>query len=160
MTEITNPSDEFSADTNTITTSISIKANIKYLLVGILFGIVFVKAEIISWFRIYEMFTFRSFHMFGVIGTALMVATISLFLIKKFKLKTIHGEAIVIKPKTFHKGQIFGSILFGIGWTLSGACPGPLFAQVGAGFIAITVSIFFALFGTWCYGYLKDKLPH
>ncbi|MEI6312851.1 MAG: DUF6691 family protein [Bacteroidota bacterium] len=147
-------------DTNHITSSISIKENIKYLLVGILFGIVFVKAEIISWFRIYEMFTFRSFHMFGVIGTALTVATISVFLIKKFKIKTIQGNPIEIKTKTFHKGQIYGSILFGCGWSLSGACPGPLFAQVGAGFMAVIVSILFALFGTWCYGYFKDKLPH
>jgi uncharacterized membrane protein YedE/YeeE len=134
--------------------------NLKYTIVGILFGIVFVKAEIISWFRIQEMFRLQSFHMFGVIGTAVVVGAISVFLIKKFKIKTIHGEEIKIADKTFNKGQIYGGLLFGFGWALTGACPGPLFAHIGAGFYAILVVILSAIAGTWTYGYFKEKLPH
>lgn len=133
---------------------------LKYSLVGIIFGIVFVKAEIISWFRIQEMFTLSSFHMYGVIGTAVVVGVVSVFLIKKFKIKTIQGQEIIIVEKKFSKGQIYGSLLFGLGWAMTGACPGPLFAQVGAGIAAVIVVIFSALAGTWIYGLLKDKLPH
>lgn len=133
---------------------------LKYSLVGIIFGIVFVKAEIISWFRIQEMFTLSSFHMYGVIGTAVVVGVVSVFLIKRFKIKTIQGQEIEIVEKKFSKGQIYGSLLFGLGWAMTGACPGPLFAQVGAGIAAVIVVIFSALAGTWIYGLLKDKLPH
>ena len=94
--------------------------NIKYVIVGIIFGIVFVKAEIISWFRIQEMFRLQSFHMYGVIGTAVVVGAISVFLIKKFNIKTIHGEEIVIAKKEFNKGQIYGGLLFGFGWAITG----------------------------------------
>lgn len=134
--------------------------NLKYTLVGILFGIVFVKAEIISWFRIQEMFRLQSFHMFGVIGTAVVVGAISVFLIKKFNVKTIHGEVIKIVDKEFNKGQIYGGLLFGFGWAITGACPGPLFAHIGAGFYAVLVVILSAIAGTWTYGFFKDKLPH
>jgi uncharacterized membrane protein YedE/YeeE len=134
--------------------------NIKYVLVGIIFGIVFVKAEIISWFRIQEMFRLQSFHMYGVIGTAVFVGAISIFLIKKFNIKTIHGEEIVIAKKEFNKGQIFGGLLFGFGWAITGACPGPLYAHIGAGFYVIAVVILSAIAGTWTYGYFKEKLPH
>ncbi|HCT24022.1 MAG TPA: transporter [Chitinophagaceae bacterium] len=134
--------------------------NFKYTLVGIIFGIVFVKAEIISWFRIQEMFRLQSFHMYGVIGTAVVVGALSVFLIKKFQVKTIHGEAIEFHPKKFNKGQIYGGLLFGLGWALTGACPGPLFAQIGTGVFVIAVVVLSAIAGTWTYGYLRDKLPH
>ena len=133
---------------------------LKYTFIGMLFGIVFVKAEIISWFRIQEMFRLQSFHMYGVIGTAVVVGAISVFLIKKFKVKTIHGEEIKIADKEFNKGQIYGGLLFGFGWALTGACPGPLFAHIGAGFYAVLVVILSAIAGTWTYGYFREKLPH
>ena len=134
--------------------------NLKYAVVGIVFGIVFVKAEIISWFRIQEMFRLQSFHMFGVIGTAVAVGAISVFLIKKLDIKTISGEKVVIADKTFSKGQIYGGLMFGFGWALTGACPGPLFAHIGAGFYVITVVLASAIAGTWVYGYFSSKLPH
>ena len=134
--------------------------NLKYLAVGVVFGIVFVKAEVISWFRIQEMFRLQSFHMYGVIGTAVVVGIISVWLIKKFKLKTIHGEEIHFQPKKFNKGQIFGGITFGFGWAMTGACPGPLFAQIGMGVFVIAVVILSAIAGTWVYGYFREKLPH
>ncbi|WP_286968955.1 DUF6691 family protein [Flavobacterium sp. UBA4854] len=135
-------------------------ANLKYLIVGIFFGIVFVKAEIISWFRIQEMFNLESFHMYGVIGCAVVVGLISVQLIKKFNIKTLDGEKIEIQPKTFNKGQIYGGLLFGFGWAITGACPGPLFAQIGTGATVIVVTLLSAIAGTWVYGLIKDKLPH
>lgn len=134
--------------------------NLKYLAVGILFGIVFVKAEIISWFRIQEMFRLQSFHMYGVIGTAVVVGILSVWLIKKFRIKTLDSEEVVISPKKFHWGNVYGSLLFGFGWALTGACPGPLFAQIGSGFLVITITLLSAIAGTWVYGYFADKLPH
>ncbi|MFY1045760.1 DUF6691 family protein [Chryseobacterium sp. GP-SGM7] len=134
--------------------------NLKYLIVGILFGILFVKAEIISWFRIQEMFRLQSFHMYGVIGSAVLTGMISVWLIKKFKVKTIYGEKIFIAPKTFNKGQIYGGLIFGFGWAITGACPGPLFAQIGTGAFAVVITLLSAVAGTWVYGYVRDKLPH
>ena len=134
--------------------------NLKYLFVGVLFGIVFIKAEIVSWFRIQEMFHLSSFHMYGVIGSAVVVGAVSVFLIKKFKLKTIYGEAIEFNNKKFNKGQIYGGLMFGFGWAITGACPGPLYAQIGAGFFAVIVTLLSAIAGTWVYGLLRDKLPH
>ena len=134
--------------------------HIKYLLVGLAFGIVFVKAEIISWFRIQEMFRLQSFHMYGVIGSAVVVGMLSVWLIKKFNIKTIHGEEIYFGKKTFNKGQIYGGLLFGFGWAITGACPGPLYAQLGTGVTVITVTILSAIAGTWLYGYIREKLPH
>lgn len=134
--------------------------NIKYLIVGILFGIVFVKAEIVSWFRIQEMFRMQSFHMYGIIGSAVMVGMISVFIIKRFNIKTIYGEPIVLTDKTFNKGQIYGGLLFGFGWALTGACPGPLFAQIGTGATVIIITLLSAIIGTWVYGYFREKLPH
>lgn len=135
-------------------------ANLKYLVVGILFGIVFVKAEIISWFRIQEMFHLQSFFMYGVIGSAVAVGVVSVFIIKKFNIKTLQGEKIEIQPKVFDKGQIYGGLLFGFGWAITGACPGPLFAQIGTGATVIAVTLLSAIAGTWFYGLIKDKLPH
>lgn len=134
--------------------------NLKYMLVGIVFGIAFVKAEIVSWFRIQEMFRFESFHMYGVIGTGVVLGVISIQLIKRFHIKTIYGENIVIADKTFNKGQVYGGLIFGLGWAITGACPGPLFAQIGAGFSVILVTFISAMLGTFVYGYFRDKLPH
>ena len=134
--------------------------NIKYLVVGILFGIVFLKAEVISWFRIQEMFRLQSFHMYGIIGSAIVTAMISVFLIKRFNIKTIYGEKIVFHPKKFNKGQIYGGLLFGFGWAVTGACPGPLYAQIGTGATVIIVTLLSAVAGTWVYGLIREKLPH
>ena len=138
----------------------SFASNIKYLIVGTIFGIVFVKAEIVSWFRIQEMFRLQSFHMYGVIGTAVVVGLISVQIIKRFKVKTFSGETVSIQDKTFNKGQIYGGLIFGLGWAITGACPGPLFAQIGSGFLAITITFASAVAGTWLYGAFKNKLPH
>ncbi|KRD61770.1 transporter [Flavobacterium sp. Root935] len=135
-------------------------SNLKYLIVGIFFGIVFVKAEIISWFRIQEMFHLQSFFMYGVIGSAVAVGVVSVFIIKKFNIKTLQGEKIEIQPKDFNKGQIYGGLMFGFGWAITGACPGPLFAQIGTGATVIIVTLLSAIAGTWFYGLIKDKLPH
>ena len=138
----------------------NIFSNLKFLLVGMYFGVIFVKSEIISWFRIQEMFRFQAFHMYGVIGTAVAVGMLSIFLIKKFGVKTISGEKIEIEPKVFTKGNIYGGLIFGCGWALTGACPGPLYALMGAGFWVISISFLAAVAGTWTYGYFKEKLPH
>jgi len=134
--------------------------NLKYLVTGILFGIVFVKAEIISWFRIQEMFRLQSFHMYGIIGSAVVVGIISVWLIKKFNIRTIYGEPITIASKSFNKGQIYGGLIFGFGWAITGACPGPLFAQIGTGATVIAITLLSAIAGTWVYGYIREKLPH
>ncbi|MET7256264.1 DUF6691 family protein [Dyadobacter jiangsuensis] len=141
-------------------TAESFTANLKYLLVGILFGIIFVKAEIVSWFRIQEMFRLDSFHMYGVIGSAVAVGLLSIWLIKRFNIKTISGETVSIADKVFDKGQIYGGGLFGIGWAITGACPGPLFAQIGAGYLAVAVTLLSAIAGTWFYGLIRARLPH
>ncbi len=135
-------------------------AMLKYMVAGVLFGIILVKAEVISWFRIQEMFRLQSFHMYGVIGSAVIVGAISVFLIKKFKVKSIEGESIKLEDKKLSKGQIYGGLLFGFGWALTGACPGPLFAQLGTGATVIVVTLLSAIAGTWTYGFFKEKLPH
>lgn len=134
--------------------------NLKYLVLGILFGFIFIKAEVISWFRIQEMFRLHSFHMYGIIGSAILVAMISIFIIKKFNIKTIYGEEIIFHKKKFNKGQIYGGLIFGFGWALTGACPGPLFAQIGTGATVVFVTLLSAIAGTWVYGYFREKLPH
>jgi uncharacterized protein len=134
--------------------------NFKYLLAGTLFGIILIKAEVISWFRIQEMFRLQSFHMFGVIGSAVIVGIISVWLIRKFNIKTIYGEPIELVNRKLNKGNIIGGLLFGSGWALTGACPGPLFAQIGTGATATIITLLSAIAGTWCYGVLRDKLPH
>ncbi|RYY40656.1 MAG: transporter [Chitinophagaceae bacterium] len=132
----------------------------KYMLVGLIFGIVFIKAEIVSWFRIQEMFRLQSFHMYGVIGSAVVVGAISVWLIKRFGVKTIYGEPIGFHPKKFNKGQVYGGLLFGLGWAMTGACPGPLFAQIASGFGVVVVVLLSAIAGTWVYGYYRERLPH
>lgn len=134
-------------------------ANLKYMIIGMLFGIVFVKSEVISWFRIQEMFRLESFHMYGIIGSAILTGMVSILLLKKFKIKTMDGEPINIAPKTFNKGQIYGGLIFGLGWAMTGACPGPLFAQIGTGVTVISVTLLSAIAGTWVYGLLREKLP-
>jgi len=135
-------------------------SNIKYIFAGLIFGIFLVKSEVVSWFRIQEMFQLKSFHMYGVIGSAVVVGIISVFLIKKFKVKSIEGEEIKLEPKKFNKGQIYGGLTFGLGWAITGACPGPLFAQIGTGASVIIVTLLSAIAGTWVYGKFRDKLPH
>jgi len=134
--------------------------NFKYFFAGILFVILLVKAEVVSWFRIQEMFRLQSFHMYGVIGSAVAIGALSVWLIKKFNIKTIHGEAIELHPKRFNKGQIIGGLIFGFGWAITGACPGPLFALIGNGATVIIVVLFSAVAGTWFYGLIRNKLPH
>lgn len=113
-----------------------------------------------SWNFIQEMFRLQSFHMYGIIGSAVITGMISIFLIKKFNIKTIGGEIIKIAPKTFNKGQIYGGLLFGFGCAMTGACPGPLFAQLGTGTSVMAVTLLSAISGTWVYGLLREKLPH
>jgi len=134
--------------------------NIKYMVAGLFFGIVLIKTEVISWFRIQEMFRFQSFHMYGVIGSALVTGLISILLIKKFRIKSIYGEPIQLYKIRFSKGQLYGGLLFGFGWAITGACPGPLFALIGSGTSVIIVTLLSAVAGTWVYGYFRDKLPH
>ncbi len=134
--------------------------NLKYLIAGAFFGIILVKSEVISWFRIQEMFRLQSFHMFGVIGSAVVVGIISVWLIKKYKVKTIYGEPIEFVNKKLNKGNIYGGLLFGFGWAITGACPGPLFAQIGTGATVIIVTLLSAIAGTWVYGRFRNQLPH
>lgn len=134
--------------------------NFKYMFAGVLFGILLVKAEVISWFRIQEMFRLQSFHMYGVIGSAVAVGTISVFIIKRFNIKTMYGETIDLLPKKFNKGHVYGGLLFGFGWALTGACPGPLYALIGSGSTVIIAVLLSAVAGTWVYGYFREKLPH
>lgn len=133
-----------------------------YLLVGVVFGFVITRAEVISWFRIQEMFRFQGFHMFGIFATALPVAILSVQLLKRFGVRSTAGTPLVIPPKTMGSGvrYVAGGILFGLGWALTGACPGPLFALLGAGVLPISVSILSAMAGAWVYGYLRPRLPH
>ncbi len=133
-----------------------------YLLIGIGFGIVLTKSEVISWFRIQEMFRFQSFHMYGIIGSAVVVAAISIQLIKRMKLKAANGDLISIAPKQWGGGYRYwiGGTMFGLGWALLGACPGPIFALVGNGVTVLLVALASALAGTWLYAYLRPSLPH
>ena len=134
--------------------------NLKYFFAGILFGVILVKSEVISWFRIQEMFRLQSFHMYGVIGSAVIVGIISVWLIKKFKIKTIYNEPIEFVSKKFNKGNIYGGLIFGFGWAITGACPGPLFAQIGTGATVIIATLLSAIAGTWVYGKFRSSLPH
>lgn len=134
---------------------------VKYLVVGILFGIVLTKTEAVSWYRIYEMFHFQSFHMYGIIGTAIATGLVGIQTIKRKKLKDIDHMPIEILDK--EDGNLrywIGGILFGLGWALVGACPGPIFILIGAGFYNVAFVLLGAIFGTFLYGFFKDKLPH
>ena len=132
-----------------------------YLFIGILFGITMFKSEAASWFRIYEMFKFESFHMYGIIGSALVIGIIMVQAIKRFKMKSIYGETIHFQPKEKRYSRyIFGGIIFGLGWALAGSCSGPIFTLVGVGYIPILIVILFSVLGTFLYGILRNKLPH
>ncbi len=133
----------------------------KYLILGTVFGIVLTKAELISWFRIYEMFKFQAFHMYGVIGSAVVLGIFITRFIKARRLKSLSGDPIIIAPKQFsYPRYLIGGTIFGLGWALTGACPGPLFVQVGNGFLVMIAAIASGLLGTYVYGLLKTKLPH
>jgi uncharacterized membrane protein YedE/YeeE len=134
---------------------------LKYLLVGFVFGIVLTKSEAVSWYRIYEMFQFDSFHMYGIIMTAIFTGVIGIQIIKKYNLNDIKGDPIEIQDK--EKGTFrywIGGLFFGLGWAMVGACPGPIFILLGAGFMSVGFILFGALLGTFLYGVIKDKLPH
>lgn len=134
---------------------------LKYILVGFFFGIVLTKAEAVSWYRIYEMFQFQSFHMYGIIMTAIFVGALGVQIIKKQQLKDIDGHLIVIQDKEKGSARYWiGGVLFGLGWAMVGACPGPIFIMLGAGFMSIGIILIGAVLGTFLYGVLKDKLPH
>ena len=135
--------------------------SLKFILAGILFGIVMSKSEAISWFRIQEMFRFQSFHMYGIIGTAVMLGALATFLIKRYKVKDYQGNPIVFTPKEKSVPRyLIGGTIFGLGWALTGACPGPLFVNLGHQYWAILVAIIGGLLGTLVYGILRDRLPH
>ena len=134
---------------------------LKFLTLGIIFGIIMSKAEIISWYRIYEMFRFESFHMYGVIGSALILGLFSVQMIKFFNLKSYNGEEIIFTPKD--RGvfrYLIGGVIFGLGWSMTGACPGPLFVLLGKGVWPIILIILGSVFGTFLYGLFREKLPH
>ena len=135
--------------------------SVKFILAGILFGIIMSKSEAISWYRIQEMFRFQSFHMYGLMGIAVVLGSIAVFLIKRFKINDYTGNPIVFKDKdkSFPK-YIIGGTIFGLGWALTGACPGPMFVNIGHGYFAMLIVIFGALVGTYLYGVVKNKLPH
>lgn len=133
-----------------------------YILLGVCFGFVLTQTEVLSWFRIQEMFRFQSFRMYLIIASAIFVAGVSLALIRRLKMRTLAGESIVVPPKALGTGVRYavGGTLFGLGWALAGACPGPLFALVGNGVSVMIVAIVSAMAGTWVYGLLKPRLPH
>lgn len=133
--------------------------NLKYLLVGVVFGLALTKGEAISWFRIQEMFRFESFHMFGIFMTAIPVGALSLQIIRKLQLKSFEGEIIEMPKKDYHHGVIIGSLIFGIGWSMTGACPGPLYAQIGSGYTVTIITLIAAIAGTWVFGLVQKHLP-
>jgi uncharacterized protein len=134
--------------------------NVKYLLLGAMFGIILCKVQAVSWWRMQEMFRFDGFYMYGLFMTAIPTGMLSVWLIKKFNIKTLDGEPINIPKKKFNWGYVLGGLLFGIGWAFSGACPGPLLALIGAGKFVVIIVFISALLGTLVYGWLKPKLPH
>ncbi len=131
-----------------------------YLILGVYFGIVLYKSEVSSWFRIQEMFRFQSIHMYGIIGLAVVLGALSVQVIKRFKIKAVDGGEIDLKSKPLTKANFIGGVVFGLGWALTGACPGPLYALVGAGYPIILVPLASAILGAFVYGLIKDKLPH
>lgn len=133
----------------------------QFFAVGMLFGIVLTKSEAVSWYRIYEMFMFQSFHMYGIIGVAVFTGLCGILIIKKKGIKDFKGQPIEIldKEKGFIR-YVIGGILFGLGWALVGSCPGPIFILLGAGIPSVAIVLFGALLGTFVYGMIKDKLPH
>ena len=137
------------------------KKNLSFLLVGILFGVIMTKSEAISWFRIQEMFRFQSFHMYGIIGVAVIVGALMFYLMKRYHFKTVDGiEATFIDKRKTYWASIFGGSIFGLGWAMTGACPGPLYVLLGNGVWVVLIIIISALLGTFVYGLLRPRLPH
>jgi uncharacterized membrane protein YedE/YeeE len=135
--------------------------SLAYLIVGIFFGITMYKSEAASWFRIYEMFQFHAFHMYGIIGSALALGVAGIFIIKKYNIKALGGKDILFTPKQSSiKRYLYGGTIFGLGWGLAGACPGPIFTLIGSGYLSLIVVLASAFLGTYVYGLLKNKLPH
>jgi uncharacterized membrane protein YedE/YeeE len=133
--------------------------NLKYLLVGLVFGMALTKGEAISWYRMQEMFHFQSFHMYGIFMTAVPIGALSIFIIRRFGIRSVNGEEIEKPIKSYHHGVIIGGLIFGFGWALTGACPGPLYAQIGSGYLVVIVVFLAAAAGTWTYGYFQQYLP-
>ena len=133
-----------------------------YFLLGSLFGTILIKAEVVSWFRVQEMFRFHAFHMYGVMGTAVGVAALSIAILRWSRVRTTAGDPIVIPQRELGKGHRYwiGGTIFGVGWALTGACPGPLFALLGSGIPVFAAAVLSALVGTWVYGWLRPSLPH
>jgi uncharacterized membrane protein YedE/YeeE len=139
---------------------LSTAAYVRVLLLGTLFGIVLIKSEVVRWQRIHDMFLFKEPHMYLIIGTAVVIGAISMWLIRRFEIKTIDSEPIEHKPKPYNKGVILGGTIFGMGWAITGACPGPIYAQIGAGEWVAVLTFIGALGGMYLYGYLRPRLPH
>ncbi len=134
---------------------------IKFVALGILFGIVMAKAEVISWYRIYEMFRFEAFHMYGIIGSAVILGVLGTYLMKNRKIRSMDGNQIEFPPKNMSIPRyLIGGICFGLGWALVGACPGPMFVLIGGGYLPILIVLLGALLGTFAYGMLRKHLPH
>jgi uncharacterized protein len=147
--------------TTSYTTNNWVIPNLKFLMAGLYFGFVLTKAEVVSWYRIQEMFRFQSFHMYGVIGSAVVVGMVSLWLIRRFHLRAMNGEEMRTNPKaTTYVRYVVGGTIFGLGWALTGACPGPIATLIGSGSSIFLVVLLSAVAGTWVYGWLRPKLPH
>ena len=132
-----------------------------FFLVGILFGIIMTKSEVVSWFRVHEMFRFESFRMYGIIGTAVALSALLVYVMKKYKVKTLHGNTVTYTPMNMNiKRHLLAGTIFGMGWALTGCCPGPMFVLLGNGFLFLLLILFGAVLGTFTYGAVKDKLPH
>jgi uncharacterized membrane protein YedE/YeeE len=133
--------------------------NLKYLFIGIIFGVALTKGEAVSWYRIQEMLRFESFHMYGIFMTAVPIGALGIFLIKKFNIKTLQGETVIIPKKPYHHGVIIGGLIFGFGWALTGACPGPLYALIGVGYSVTIITLLSAMLGVWSYALVLRYLP-
>ena len=134
--------------------------NLPYLFIGIVFGLALTKGEAISWYRMHEMFHFQSFHMYGIFMTAVPVGALSIWLLRRLQVSSKSGVPIENPVKVYHHGVILGGLIFGFGWALTGACPGPLYAQIGAGYLVTLITFLAALAGTWVYALLRPHLPH
>ena len=134
---------------------------IRFLILGILFGIILIKSQVASWFRIQEMFRFDSFHMYGVIGSAVVLLAVAIVLFKRYQVRSSNGEPLPLTPKKWSIPRyLIGGIIFGTGWAMTGACPGPLYSLIGSGFYVILVPLGSAVLGTYAYGLVRNKLPH
>ncbi len=134
--------------------------HVGFLILGIVFGLALTKGEVISWFRMQEMFRFQGFYMYGLLFSAIATAMIGVQVIRRTGVKTVNKEQIVLPEKKLHKGVVLGGVIFGVGWAITGVCPGPMYAQIGAGVSVTIITFLSALLGTWVYSYLQPGLPH